>query len=201
MGRRDYWLAGRRPSLGPSAGHGRGRAPPEAAEAVEVVRALRDSWEDDADIRDVASSRYLNRDRLHYVDFAGTHYSVKGPAIVPRPPQGQVVVLAAAGLLPGQLADVSLVSGADLAELRAAAQPARRLGPSPRSRSLLTRPARPLLSASLWPRSGSGPWLRVYWVSSTGPYAGRQDRLGGIWEATTTANPAELCPTWLNGSL
>jgi len=93
----------------------------EAADAAEVVRALWDSWEDDAVIRDVASSRYLDRDRLHYIDFAGEGYSVKGPAIVPRPPQGQLVVLAAAGLLPDGLADVSLVAAPDLPGLRAVA--------------------------------------------------------------------------------
>jgi alkanesulfonate monooxygenase SsuD/methylene tetrahydromethanopterin reductase-like flavin-dependent oxidoreductase (luciferase family) len=93
----------------------------EAADAVEVVRSLWDSWEDDAVIRDVASSRYLDRDRLHYIDFAGPGYSVKGPAIVPRPPQGQLPVLAAAGLVPDHLADVSLISSPDLDGLAATA--------------------------------------------------------------------------------
>jgi alkanesulfonate monooxygenase SsuD/methylene tetrahydromethanopterin reductase-like flavin-dependent oxidoreductase (luciferase family) len=96
-----------------------------AADAVEVVRALWDSWEDDAVIRDVASSRYLDRDRLHYVDFGGESYSVKGPAIVPRPPQGQLVVLAQAGLLPDHLVDVSLVAAPGLPGLRAAAAASR----------------------------------------------------------------------------
>jgi alkanesulfonate monooxygenase SsuD/methylene tetrahydromethanopterin reductase-like flavin-dependent oxidoreductase (luciferase family) len=36
----------------------------EAADAVEVVRRLWDSWEDDAVIRDVATGRYIDRDRL-----------------------------------------------------------------------------------------------------------------------------------------
>ncbi|MCZ0982707.1 hypothetical protein O1L60_37700 [Streptomyces diastatochromogenes] len=39
-------------------------------------------------IRSVATSRYLDRSRLHAVDFTGETYSVKGPSIVPRPPQG-----------------------------------------------------------------------------------------------------------------
>ncbi|MCA2217608.1 LLM class flavin-dependent oxidoreductase [Jidongwangia harbinensis] len=68
----------------------------EAADAVEVVRRLWDSWQDDAVIRDVATGRYLDRDRVHYVDFAGRYFSVKGPSIVPRPPQGQPVVTALA---------------------------------------------------------------------------------------------------------
>ncbi len=64
----------------------------EAADAVEVVRRLWDSWEDDAVIRDVAAGRYIDRDKLHYIDFAGRYFSVKGPSITPRPPQGQPVV-------------------------------------------------------------------------------------------------------------
>ncbi|WP_406815010.1 LLM class flavin-dependent oxidoreductase [Mycobacterium sp. M23085] len=68
----------------------------EAADAVEVVRRLWDSWEDDAVIRDVATGRYIDRDKLHYIDFVGDHFSVKGPSITPRPPQGQPVVAALA---------------------------------------------------------------------------------------------------------
>lgn len=60
-------------------------------------------------LRDIATSRYLDRDRLHHVDFAGETFAVTGPAIVPRPPQGQLVVFAPAGLLPGELVDVALV--------------------------------------------------------------------------------------------
>ena len=68
----------------------------EAADAVEVVRRLWDSWEDGAVIRDVATGRYIDRDKLHYIDFAGRYFSVKGPSITPRPPQGQPVVAALA---------------------------------------------------------------------------------------------------------
>ncbi|BBN47654.1 LLM class flavin-dependent oxidoreductase [Mycobacterium avium] len=68
----------------------------EAADAVEVARRLWDSWEDDAVIRDVATGRYIDRDKLHYIDFAGKYFSVKGPSITPRPPQGQPVVAALA---------------------------------------------------------------------------------------------------------
>ncbi|MCI3278113.1 LLM class flavin-dependent oxidoreductase [Streptomyces cylindrosporus] len=64
----------------------------EAADYVEVVRRLWDSWEDDAEIRDVATGRFIDRDKLHYIDFEGRHFSVKGPSITPRPPQGQPLV-------------------------------------------------------------------------------------------------------------
>ncbi|MEU4226433.1 LLM class flavin-dependent oxidoreductase [Nonomuraea sp. NPDC026600] len=68
----------------------------EAADAVEVVRRLWDSWEDDAEIRDLSTGRFIDRDKLHYVDFAGRFFSVKGPSITPRSPQGQPVVTALA---------------------------------------------------------------------------------------------------------
>lgn len=68
-------------------------APPEvrwreAADVAEVVVRLWDSWEDDAEIRDVATGRFVDRGKLHYVDFSGEFFSVRGPSITPRPPQG-----------------------------------------------------------------------------------------------------------------
>ncbi|SHF70591.1 Flavin-dependent oxidoreductase, luciferase family (includes alkanesulfonate monooxygenase SsuD and methylene tetrahydromethanopterin reductase) [Jatrophihabitans endophyticus] len=64
----------------------------EARDWIEVVRRLWDSWEDDAEIRDAASGRFVDVDRLHYIDFEGARFSVRGPSITPRPPQGQPVV-------------------------------------------------------------------------------------------------------------
>jgi alkanesulfonate monooxygenase SsuD/methylene tetrahydromethanopterin reductase-like flavin-dependent oxidoreductase (luciferase family) len=64
----------------------------EAADYAEVVRRLWDSWEDDAEIRDVTTGRFIDRGKLHYIDFTGDYFSVKGPSITPRPPQGQPVV-------------------------------------------------------------------------------------------------------------
>jgi alkanesulfonate monooxygenase SsuD/methylene tetrahydromethanopterin reductase-like flavin-dependent oxidoreductase (luciferase family) len=68
----------------------------EAEDYVEVLRRLWDSWEDDAEIRDTATGRFVDRDKLHYIDFAGPWFSVKGPSITPRPPQGQPIVSALA---------------------------------------------------------------------------------------------------------
>jgi len=68
----------------------------EAADYVEVLRRLWDSWEDDAEIRDAATGRFIDRDKLHYIDFEGRFFSVKGPSITPRPPQGQPLVAALA---------------------------------------------------------------------------------------------------------
>ncbi len=66
----------------------------EAADYVEVLRRLWDSWEDGAEIRDAASGRFVDRERLHYIDFTGDHFSVRGPSITPRSPQGQPAVSA-----------------------------------------------------------------------------------------------------------
>ena len=96
----------------------------EAADYVEVIRRLWDSWEDDAEIRDTATGRFVDRGKLHYVKFAGDYFSVKGPSITPRPPQGQPVVAAlghagAAYRLIGQAADVGFVTPHDPAQARA----------------------------------------------------------------------------------
>lgn len=96
----------------------------EAADHVEVVRRLWDSWEDDAEIRDVATGRFIDRDKLHYIDFEGRHFSVKGPSITPRPPQGQPVVTALAHQtvpyrLVARQADVGYVTPHDSDQARA----------------------------------------------------------------------------------
>lgn len=72
----------------------------EAADYVEVIRRLWDSWEDDAEIRDAVTGRFIDRNRLHAIDFQGRHFSVKGPSITPRPPQGQPMVAALAHAAP-----------------------------------------------------------------------------------------------------
>src|SRR5690242_4766575 len=90
----------------------------EAADYVEVMRRLWDSWEDDAEIRDVATGRFVDREKLHYIDFAGAQFSVRGPSITPRPPQGQPVVAALAHRdvafrLVGRSADLGFVTPHD----------------------------------------------------------------------------------------
>jgi alkanesulfonate monooxygenase SsuD/methylene tetrahydromethanopterin reductase-like flavin-dependent oxidoreductase (luciferase family) len=68
----------------------------EAADVVEVVRRLWDSWEDDAEIRDTATGRFVDIDKVHYIDFEGAYFSVRGPSITPRSPQAQPLVTALA---------------------------------------------------------------------------------------------------------
>lgn len=84
-------------------------------ESIDVIRSLWDSWEDGAVIRDTASQRFVDGAKLRYVDFKGANFSVLGPSITPRPPQGQPVIAAAVG--GGD--DPALLASIDLAFLRA----------------------------------------------------------------------------------
>lgn len=88
----------------------------EAHEAAEVAAGLWDSWEDDAEIRDVATGRFIDRSKVHYIDFVGEHFSVKGSSIVPRPPQGQPLV---AVTVTGDESLGFAVQRADLVRIRA----------------------------------------------------------------------------------
>lgn len=93
----------------------------EAADLVEVVRRLWDSWEDDAEIRDAATGRFVDVDKLHYIDFEGRHFAVRGPSITPRPPQGQPVVAALGHAevpwrLIGRSADIGFLTPTDAAD-------------------------------------------------------------------------------------
>lgn len=104
----------------------------EAADYIEVVRRLWDSWEDDAEIRDSKSGKFIDVKKLHYIDFKGKWFSIKGPSITQRPPQGQptVAVLAHATVpyeLAAKSADVVFITPTEknpassiIAEVRAA---------------------------------------------------------------------------------
>jgi alkanesulfonate monooxygenase len=66
-----------------------------ANEFAEVVTALWDSWDDDAFMRDKASGQFFDPAKLHTLDHKGTHFKVKGPLNIPRPPQGYPVIVQA----------------------------------------------------------------------------------------------------------
>lgn len=92
----------------------------EAADYAEVLALLWDSWEDDAEIRDIAGGRFIDRDKLHYIDFVGDHFSVRGPSITPRPPQGHPIIAASGGdvaalRLIADVADVGFIAPPDVA--------------------------------------------------------------------------------------
>ena len=97
----------------------------EAADYVEVIRRLWDSWDDYAEIRHVVSGRFVDRDKLSYINFQGRWFSVKGPSITPRPPQGQPLVAALghnelAYWFIGRAADLAFVTPRDEVEAAAA---------------------------------------------------------------------------------
>jgi FMN-dependent oxidoreductase (nitrilotriacetate monooxygenase family) len=64
-----------------------------ADEFVDVVRALWDSWEDDAIAADPRTGVYVDESKVHPINHRGRYFSVAGPLNVARPPQGQVVLL------------------------------------------------------------------------------------------------------------
>jgi FMN-dependent oxidoreductase (nitrilotriacetate monooxygenase family) len=66
-----------------------------AAEFVQIVKRLWDSYDDDAFVRDRASGRYFEPSKLHFLNHKGAHFSVRGPLNVARPPQGYPVLFQA----------------------------------------------------------------------------------------------------------
>ena len=66
-----------------------------AAEHVDVVKKLWDSFEDDAFVRDRATGEFFTPGKLHYTDHQGAFFKVKGPLNVPRSPQGHPVIVQA----------------------------------------------------------------------------------------------------------
>ncbi|WP_240554279.1 LLM class flavin-dependent oxidoreductase, partial [Streptomyces niveiscabiei] len=71
--------------------------------------------------------RFVDREQLHYSGFEGPRFSVKGPSITPRPPQGQPLVTALAHAtvpyrLVARAADVGFVTPHDTGQARAIVQ-------------------------------------------------------------------------------
>lgn len=66
-----------------------------AAEHLETVQGLWDSWEDDALTRDKASGQFFDPAKLHTLNHKGEFFSVRGPLNISRSPQGQPVIFQA----------------------------------------------------------------------------------------------------------
>ena len=64
-------------------------------EFVQVVKALWDSWADDAVLDDRAAGQYARADRIRPINHEGEHYKVAGPLNMPRSPQGRPVFVQA----------------------------------------------------------------------------------------------------------
>jgi len=66
-----------------------------AAEFIDVMRLLWDTWEEDAIAPDKAAASYANPNKIHYADHRGPWFQVKGPLGSVRPPQGHPVLIQA----------------------------------------------------------------------------------------------------------
>jgi FMN-dependent oxidoreductase (nitrilotriacetate monooxygenase family) len=66
-----------------------------AAEYLQVVQGLWDSWEDDAHVGDKARGVFVDPDKLHRLDHHGTFFQVRGPLNIKRSRQGQPVIFQA----------------------------------------------------------------------------------------------------------
>ncbi|MFC3126903.1 LLM class flavin-dependent oxidoreductase [Pseudoroseomonas globiformis] len=66
-----------------------------AAEFVEVVKGLWDSWDADAFVHDKASGTFFDPAKMHVLDHQGEHFRVRGPLDIPRSPQGRPVLVQA----------------------------------------------------------------------------------------------------------
>jgi N-acetyl-S-(2-succino)cysteine monooxygenase len=63
-----------------------------AQEFLDLVKALWDSYEDDAVLRDKQQGIFFDPDKLHRVNHEGRHFKVLGPMNMERPPQGHPVI-------------------------------------------------------------------------------------------------------------
>lgn len=67
----------------------------KAGEHLAVVRGLWDTWEDDAMVQDKASGVFLDKSKVHELNYRGEYYQCKGPINIARPPQGHPVIFQA----------------------------------------------------------------------------------------------------------
>ena len=66
-----------------------------AAEFVDVVTGLWESWDADAFTHDKESGVFYDETRMHVLNHAGKHFSVRGPLNVRRSPQGRPILVQA----------------------------------------------------------------------------------------------------------
>ncbi|TWB30458.1 LLM class flavin-dependent oxidoreductase [Nitrospirillum bahiense] len=95
-----------------------------AAEYLDVVQGLWDSWEDDALVHDKESGVFFDPTKLNTLDHKGEFFQVKGPLNIARSPQGQPVIFQAGASEDGKNfaakhADAIFVGQDDLAEAQA----------------------------------------------------------------------------------
>ncbi len=62
-------------------------------ELIDVARQLWDSWEDGSFVVDQSTATFSDSEKVHPIDHSGRFFTVRGPLNVPRPVQGQPVIL------------------------------------------------------------------------------------------------------------
>lgn len=94
-----------------------------AAEYLDVVQGLWDSWEDDAHVADKATGVFVDPDKLHALNHKGEFFQVRGPLNIKRSRQGQPVIFQAGASDDGrkfaaQRADVIFCGPANIEDAR-----------------------------------------------------------------------------------
>lgn len=126
---RAGWNAVTSPLEGSAKNYGRANHPDHAlryeiaAEHIEIVKGLWDSWDDDAFVRDRVRGQFADFSKLHRLNFKGKFHSAEGPLNIQRSPQGQTVLFQAGGSdagieLAGRHADAVFANLASIAENR-----------------------------------------------------------------------------------
>ncbi len=126
---RAGWNAVTSPLEGSARNYGRASHPDHAlryeiaAEHIEIVKGLWDSWDDDAFVRDRAKGQFADFTKLHRLNFKGRFHSAEGPLNIQRSPQGQTVLFQAGGSdagidLAGLHADAVFANSASIEENR-----------------------------------------------------------------------------------
>lgn len=95
-----------------------------AGEFADVVMGLWRSWEPDALIADKQGGLYYDPAKLHRLEHAGKHFTVRGPLTIPPSPQGRPVIVQAGASddginLAGRVAEVVFTAQNDLGSARA----------------------------------------------------------------------------------
>lgn len=96
------WVGGAAPNFGHERTPEHSERYARAEEFVQVVKALWDSWADDAIIDNPATGRFLDPERVRRIDWQGAFYRVAGPLNLPRSPQGWPVLVQAGSSATGK---------------------------------------------------------------------------------------------------
>ncbi|OLU33869.1 LLM class flavin-dependent oxidoreductase [Pseudomonas sp. PA27(2017)] len=73
-----------------------------AREFLDVAFKLWDGWEEGAIVREKATGRYSDENKIHAANHKGKHFQVQGPLNIARSPQGRPVIIEAGSSPAGQ---------------------------------------------------------------------------------------------------